>query len=631
MVVVGKTLLRSVSSRFLSTAICLLCVVSVTQDAQAKKKKGGGGGISVDAGDYSDASVIVNKKTQHIQCLGNIPGKVSKGKFKSFSTLAKSAKGGKKKLYSTLAGKVGKQGCSKPDYLSLAKYTGPFTYDKARRLFDAFAFGASPQRVELAVQQGLEKTVNSLLTYQDEPAIEAVVQDLNCDGVLVGENGNKTCNPANVNDFSTSGVRHAQYYRALKSQNGAFEKLIAFLADERLATSTNALQSCDRHALLTYINDLRYAAITGDFREYVRRMNSSLLVHLEWLSGKSNKGSNPNEDYGREFLELLTVGATGIDGKPNYGDLDVAMSALAFSGNIVDDETINNQNVCFGAFASYLHASGPKKIFIGTPYEKTVFDGNDMVEAVFQHPATSESLARDLWKEYVNPFYTPVALKEFGKIIRDKNYNLKEALRVLMLSRAFHASASMGSLIKHPSDLIIGFLKTTGIPLDADDMTWLIGDEMGERFFFAPSVFGWDEFSLTSEAKVLEARNAITTITTQDSQNLSKKGYDFFDAFLVNMPGGGTDSDRLIDRLSLRFGVALNATQRQQLKTYLDFNIYPCNWNQNKCKNGQSYLNQGKYYIVNEPFSANKLFEDWEYKLRGALTIVAGLPAYRLK
>ena len=58
-----------------------------------------------------------------------------------------------------------------------------------------------------------------------------------------------------------------------------------------------------------------------------------------YLTGYLNVKYAPNENYGREFMELFTLGVTDANGNPNYSQTDVHNLARAFTGYQLDQST----------------------------------------------------------------------------------------------------------------------------------------------------------------------------------------------------------------------------------------------------------------------------------------------------
>lgn len=611
---------------------CLVLLHAPLADAAPKsKKKKSEKPLIIQQSDVFANSVTVKvgkkKKNATVYCLDRTPGGVkqsSKGLvFTSFSKSLASLKkkgvvsGTKVQMFKALK-KQGDKLCVKPDFLSLSKYRGNFGPAQARALFDRFAFGASPERIQQAVAEGLDATVNSLTTYSAEPGLDNIEVSLRCDGRLPGDPNKETCE--GPNDLYFPGVRFALYYRYWYSQNPLFEKLFQFVHDERLSASANALDGCERYALVNHIDMIRRLVRGGSYVDYMREWNSDLMGHLEYLDGASNRGDNPNENYAREFWELGTVGPTDLNGNPVYSDNDIAQAALAFSGWKVYYD--NPTQTCVRSYSPDLHAPGPKVIFQGTPYQATVYDAEDVLRATFNHPRTAEGLAEDLWKEFINPFPTPRAIRELADVIRGNNFNLLATVKTMMLSQAVQAERSKKSLIKHPVDLLFGFLRTTGIPLNNANYWFFESrlDQMGQVPLLPPTIFGWNPERLAGEAFVLEWRNTSLLLVLQDAEQMRDQGFDFKERFLTGLPTTSAPSLAVIDRMSEQLNINLTSGQRAVLDQYMNYTRQNC---YQDC-NGQ------ETHVVRDVFDG-ALDGDGEFKLRGLLNILATSNEYRMK
>ncbi len=611
--------------------ICLvLSNVSISL-AQAAAKKTSNRPVLVQQNDVFNVNVSVKsgKKNKRvaITCLERTPGEVKQtAKGLSFTSFSKAmaalktkgrASSAKFALYKALQ-KAGVKACVKPAFLSLSRYKGAFGEDEARMLFDRFAFGASPERIAQAVSDGLERTVNALTTYAPEPVLDAVELSLRCDGRLPNDPDKETCE--GPNDLYMPGVRFGLYYRYWYSQNPLFEKLFQFVHDERLAASTNALDWCERYAVAQHIDMIRRLTRGGSYKEFMREWNSDLMGNLEYLDGASNRGDNPNENYAREFWELGTVGPTDLNGNPVYNDNDIAQAALAMSGwKVIYDQPTQT---CVRTYSPDLHAPGPKTVFQGSPYQAVVYNSDDLLEATFRHPRVAESLAEDLWAEFIGPNPTSKAIQDLAATIRSNNYNLLATIKTLMTSQALYAPQARKSLIKHPVDLLFGFLRTTGVPLTWQSY-WFFEDRLdhlGEVPLLPPTIFGWNPKRLAGEAYVLEWRNTVNQLVLQDSDDMREKGFDFKQRFLSGLPGNQTPSLAVIDRMSRWMGMNLTGDQKAVLDQYMNYSRVNCYSN---C-NGQPTK------VVREVFDG-ALDGDGEFKLRGLLDLMATSNEYRMK
>lgn len=573
-------------------------------------------------------------KSVPIQCRDTVAGTAKNGRdglqFTPFSLQIKLLKKAKRpnsakiRFISQLNREATKR-CKNPTAGSLAKYTGTFGPVEARTLYDRFAFGATEGEIKAAVAAGLDATVSKLTTYVNTPQVDAVEASLRCDGRLPDDPDKEICDPQNINDLSLEGLRYGIYYRILNAPNRFFDKMFMFLHDERLAVSSDVLDGCERHAAIKYVDKVRASARSGSYLNYLRDLNNDHLAHLKWLSGSSNRyigpGSMPNENYGREFLELATIGPNALDGSPNYNDFDIAQSALVFTGNTIEGYSINDNWVCLASYVPGLHAPGSFTLFYGTPYQVTASTPDQLLNGIAAHPRLAEHLAEDIWKQFVGTSPNANNVKMLAKTIRDNNYNLIPVLRTLMSSKAIFAPENRKALIKHPMELLFGFLISTGVPAklyEIDD--WL--RSLGQRPLKAPTVFGWNEHNLAGEAFVVAWRNVATKVVNKSNEWLEEQNYSFYDRFLKSFPTGAKHSTVAIQRAAAALSTPLNPDQVQVMESYMDYNLVECG-NPAECGGNE-------YKLVPVGFFADPESPSL-YKFRGALIALATIDQYRMK
>lgn len=611
------------------------------------------------------------KVIKSVVCVDNVPGQQTttngvlyftqfKDKIKEEQSILKGIKGAKARRAKLLSianlnalEKAGRTGCKTVNatpptpvpsatptaapqptidaHLRLDRTSSSFGPAQARHLYNRFALGATKAEIDRAVETGLDATVERLLTFVPEPALDALYADIECDSWKAddesGGTNRKSCNNALFNDFSSYGARVALLNRYWRSQNGFFQKFSFWLSDERLATNFGVVGGCDRHAIRTYINSVYRAAKSGDYVQYMRDMNNDQLMHLTYLDGRSNKASGPNENWAREFWELGTIGAKHLDGTPVYTDADVAQSALAFTGNVVTGQTVNGNYVCLAGYTPGLHAAGPKKIFIGTPFEATVENAEDVLVATFKHPRAAEHLAEDLWKGFISPYATPDAIRALAHVIREHNYNLLPVFRILMKSEALFADKSKKSLIKHPVDLVIQFLKATEFPLNYRAIEY-IASSLDQVPGVAPSVFGWDEKQLSGEPHQIAWRSALTGYFINPGMVDMKKNsnWTYYDRFVASLVIGqqGPTARQVIDTVAAELSVTLHEAQIQELEQFMNFSSTSSGC-PGEC-NGLSYRLE-RYAYDSHPSSSESTYQN---SLKKMISVILQSPEYRV-
>ena len=136
----------------------------------------------------------------------------------------------------------------------------------------------------------------------------------------------------------------------------------------------------------------------GDFGIFARAMvvDPALMV---WLDANGNTAKAPNENLGRELMELFTLG------HGNYTEEDVRQAALALTGWRID----RVDAAPTAAFAARQHAPGPQTI-LGVTKD---FTADDLVDLFVSKPPNY--LATRLWGWLVGP--TPPGATSLARII----------------------------------------------------------------------------------------------------------------------------------------------------------------------------------------------------------------------
>src|SRR3954453_12529693 len=151
--------------------------------------------------------------------------------------------------------------------------------------------------------------------------------------------------------------------------------------------------------LLLKQNDLfrRYADLSANrgatFRDLAYEITEDPAM-LRFLTGESNVRGAPNENYGRELMELFGLGVTDRSGRPNYSEDDVKQMAKALSGWQIDDA---NPDAARAVFSPSRWYNGPKVVFgkLGN------YKDRDDVDLVLGHPGHAPYLVSKLWAEFV--------------------------------------------------------------------------------------------------------------------------------------------------------------------------------------------------------------------------------------
>src|SRR3981081_1224755 len=151
---------------------------------------------------------------------------------------------------------------------------------------------------------------------------------------------------------------------------------------------------------------------------------------LLYLDNGENIKRHPNENFGRELLELFTMGVG------HYTEQEIREASRAFHGWTND--------VLVFKFDGSQHDYGAK-----TFLDKTGdYNGDDIIERILEQPATSEFIAAKIYRFFVRDEIADSVKQELGRTLRDDRYQLKPLLKRLFLSKDFYSPPSVATAIK---------------------------------------------------------------------------------------------------------------------------------------------------------------------------------------
>jgi uncharacterized protein (DUF1800 family) len=165
-----------------------------------------------------------------------------------------------------------------------------------------------------------------------------------------------------------------------------------------------------------------------------------------------------NENYGRELLELHTL---GVDG--GYTQLDVTEVARAFTGWTIAPP---RQGGGF-RFDPRMHDTG-EKLVLGQVIKAGggESDGERVLDILARHPATARFIATKLVRRFVSDTPPPALVARVAERFRETDGDLREVMRTLLTSPAFLAPDAYGVKTKTPFEFVVSALRTTDAIVD---------------------------------------------------------------------------------------------------------------------------------------------------------------------
>mgnify|MGYP001273666523 FL=1 len=378
-----------------------------------------------------------------------------------------------------------------------------WNYQTAAHLLERGGFGATPEEIRRIAAMTPEAAINWLVDYSDSPDTAPVydaspIWDPGMDpfpksradavrrardtgssmGVSILPEGESRRLQPVVNKFfyglrsnAVETQRLATWWgeRMLVSQRPLEEKMTLFWHGH-FATGNNKV----RDARMVYQqNEMLRTHATGNFQDLLLGIlrDPAMLVYLD--NGENIKG-HPNENFGRELLELFTLGVG------NYTEQDIREGSRAFTGWTND--------VLEFKFDPAQHDFDPKT-FLG---QTGPFDGGDIIDILLQQPAAAEFVVSKLYRFFVREEISAGVKRDLAKTFRDADYEVKTILRRIFMSRDFYSSESYATQIKSPVHLVVSTYKKLGLVElpTIPDFNRLTAN-LGQTLFNPPNVAGW--------------------------------------------------------------------------------------------------------------------------------------------
>ena len=349
-------------------------------------------------------------------------------------------------------------------------------------------FGATPAELDRALERGYDATLEELLN-PDQPDI--LPDDLICRYHV--DQSELRATPEAAAHWT---------YRMVMTDSPLREKMCLFWHRVFATGVTKLIQA---RVVTSQINMFREYGM-GNFQELLVQLSRDPAM-LMWLDNQDNHKGSINENYGREILELFSMGVG------NYTEDDIKECARAFTGwRIVNPDYMsikmrNNTSRPYGYMAWQFEYDDDdhdhsQKTLLG---ETGDLNGEDAVALICKQEATARFIARHLYHFFVadelpvpqwphTPPRDPEAIDLMTRTYFDSGYSVKEMLRTTFTSDFFKSEASRFARIKSPAEMVVGTMRLAGgLELPSTD-TYAAASacaNMGQPLLAPPSVEGW--------------------------------------------------------------------------------------------------------------------------------------------
>ncbi len=339
-------------------------------------------------------------------------------------------------------------------------------------------FGATRDELEARAAKGYEATVEELLNSTDQGQLD--------------RNEMMRYHPWTWRPGTLPGMGAAEWLHDMINTKRPLEEKMALFWHQVFATGVSKVDHYDD--VMDMIVKFRAKGM-GDYRELLLEIARDPAM-IYWLDNCDNHSFAVNENWGRELLELFSLGVG------NYTEVDVRECSRAFTGWTIVPKLPRGpigRHDWFFEYREEDHDDG-EKTFLGVTGD---LNGEDIIRIICDQPATSRFVARHLYNFFVadeaqvpawsvTPPRDPEAIDLLSTTLVESDYDIRSTLRVLF-NAEFFKNARFARL-KSPAEVVVGTLRMVGgveFPAPGIGNLSRQAGYMGQDLLNPPSVEGW--------------------------------------------------------------------------------------------------------------------------------------------
>ena len=398
------------------------------------------------------------------------------------------------------------------------KFQQKLAKDKmAAHALDRLAFGARPGEVENVQKMGVEKWIARQLDPQsipENPKLESKLAAMKTLTLSTGELVEQFP-PPQVQKKTAEGAKPApvgakrpaftvqkelteqKLERAVMSERQLAEVLADFWFNH---FNVFLEKGPVRYLTTSYERDAIRPHVLGKFRDLLgaTAAHPAMLYYLDNWQSISNdagdklsrvmKGKNRarglNENYGRELLELHTL---GVDG--GYTQQDVIEAARCFTGWTIrgDGAQKIGRLAVYGGrfhFEPRMHDRGEKTVLgVKIPAGGGLEDGQKVLDLVARHPSTARFISRKLAMRFVADDPPAALVDRMAKTFTKTDGDLKAVMRTMLESKEFWSEGAYKAKLKSPLELVASALRASGAEIDNGIALAGVLQQMGQPLY----------------------------------------------------------------------------------------------------------------------------------------------------
>ncbi|MEO8908842.1 MAG: DUF1800 domain-containing protein [Gemmatimonadaceae bacterium] len=201
------------------------------------------------------------------------------------------------------------------------------------------------------------------------------------------------------------------------------------------------------------------------------------------LQQKNRQGLN--ENYGRELLELHTL---GVDG--GYTQQDVINVARAFTGWTIKPPAQGGGFI----FRPQVHDAG-EKVVLGHRLAagRGEQDAEDVLDMLAKSPATAHFISFKLARRFVSDSPSKALVDHAAQVYLKTDGDIREVVRAIITSPEFFSQQAFHSKVKTPFEVVVSAARALGAAPDSTPRSAQLIAYLGQPIFGHQAPNGWPE------------------------------------------------------------------------------------------------------------------------------------------
>ena len=377
-----------------------------------------------------------------------------------------------------------------------------FIYDQHfEHLLRRAGFGARPDELDRYRRMSFPEAVETLLNYERIPDnVDDNIRQPGYAQILISSRDSQAIT-------TITDAQQRWLFRMIHTNRPLQEKMTLFWHNH-FATAYTKLAGILGPALATQYMAAKPGDNSGGVRGQIEMLRDNALGNFQtllveiakdtamliWLDGRTNTRAMPQENFGREIMELFTLGVG------HFTEADVYAAARVFTGwNLTRTAPFTfaynaaQHDTNAKTFTFPIYADGSKTI-AARPAGSGMQDGLDFIAALARSPHTAALLARKLYRFFVSEFgdVDQEFVNRVSATYFQSGYNMKAVMREVLMSRQFWDERNRYTRYAWPVEFTIRAIKDVGWRgLSLNDARLALVN-MGQILFDPPDVNGWE-------------------------------------------------------------------------------------------------------------------------------------------